>query len=94
MNRPPLWMNVRVRDDENGTRFFIPLPLFLLFPLLLAFLIILSPFILIAAIVLMCMGWGFWVFRALGSVFGLVCAMRGLQVDVRGPQQIVKVTVM
>jgi hypothetical protein len=94
MNRPPLWMNVRVRDEQNDTRFFIPLPLFLLLPLVLAFLIILSPFILIAAIVLGCMGWGFWVFRALGSAFGVVCAMRGLEVNVRSPQQIVKVSVI
>ena len=47
----------------------------------------------LAAIVLFCMGWGFWVFRAIGHLFNVICAMPGLEVNVQGPQQVVKVTV-
>jgi len=93
MSRPPLWMNVRVKDESNGARFFIPLPLFLVLVLVLAFLIILSPLILLAAVVLWCMGWAIWLFREIGYLFNVICAMPGLEVNVQGPEQIVKVTI-
>ena len=96
MNRPPLWMNVRVRDDEKNVRLFIPLPLFLLFPVLLVIVLVLSPLILIGVAVTWDMGWGWGQMAFFGLVrsFGLLNAMRGLQVDVRGPRQIVKVSVV
>lgn len=94
MMYPPLLMNVRVKTGENRWGFFIPLPLFLVLPVALVILVVLSPLILAAAIVMWAKGYGNWVFRALGSASGVYCAMRGLNVDVRGPQTLVKVTVI
>ena len=56
MNRPPLWLRVKVREPEKD--FGLWLPLFLLIPVVLVVLIILSPLILIAAILLWPTGWG------------------------------------
>ena len=94
MNRPPLWMNVRVRDEDAGTRFWIPLPLFLLLPIALVVFIILSPLILIAVLVLWPSGWGKFGLRAIWSACSLYCAMRGLEVNVQGPRNLVKVVVI
>lgn len=94
MNYPPLLMNVRVRDRENGFRLFLPLPLFLLLPIALVVFIILSPLILVAAIVTWPSGWGKAGLQALWAACCAYCAMRGLKVDIRGPQTLVKVTVI
>lgn len=94
MNRPPLLMNVRIKGENNRFGFFIPLPIFLLLPLALVVLIVLSPFVLIGSIVFWHKRWGFIGFRALGHAIGLYCAITGLKVDIRSPQQIVKVSVI
>lgn len=96
MNRPPLWMNVRVRDEEKNVKLFIPLPLFLLLPIIFIIMLVLLPFVLIGVLITWDMGWGwgrmafFGLFRSLGLFWN----MRGLHVDVRGPRQIVKVSVI
>ena len=94
MNRPPLLMNVRIKDENSRFGFWLPLPLFLLLPLALVILIIVSPFILIGSIVFWYKGWRLWPFRAIWGAARCYCAMRGLKVDVRGPQQIVKIYVI
>ena len=94
MNRPPLWMNVRVRDDGKRFGFFIPLPLFLLAPVILAILLVLLPFILIGVLLTWESGWGRVALMGLLASFRLFWAMRGLKVDVRGPRQLVKVSVV
>jgi hypothetical protein len=94
MNRPPIWMNVRVKHDDSRHGFFIPLPLFLLLPLVFVILLVLSPLILIGVALAWPSGWGKVALKALGASFGLYCAARGLKLDIRGPQQIVKVSVV
>ena len=91
---PPLLMNVRFKAEESRFGVFLPLPLFLVLSVALVIFVILSPLILAAAIVMWARGYGNLVFRALGSAAGVYCAMRGLNVDIRGPQTIVKVSVM
>ncbi len=96
MNRPPLWMTVRVRDHGQRFGLFIPLPLFLLLPLIFVIMLVLLPFILIGVAVTWDMGWG-WGKMALFGLFrsfGLLCALRGLRVDVRGPRQLVRISVV
>ena len=94
MNRPPLWMNVRVRDDDQRFGLFIPLPLFLLLPLIFVILLVLVPFILIGVLLTWESGWGRVVLKGLLASFGLLWAMRGLKVDVRGPRQLARVSVV
>jgi hypothetical protein len=96
MNRPPLWMNVRVKDEEKNTKFFIPLPLFLLLPIVIVIMLVLLPFILIGVAVTWNMGWGWgrMAFHGLLRSFGLFWSMRGLKVDVRNERALVQVTVL
>jgi hypothetical protein len=92
MKRPPLWMHVRVRNEEKN--FGLWLPLFLLLPLAVVVLIILSPLILIAVLLLWPSGWGPWALRMLGASFPIFCSMRGLEVNVRNREQLVYVSVV
>ena len=94
MNIPPLLMNVRVKDATQRFGIWIPLPLILIWLLMAAVLLIFLPLILIIVLVLWPSGWGKLVFAAVSAPFVLMNALRGLRVDVRGPQQIVKVTVV
>ena len=96
MNRPPLWMTVRVRDEDKGFKLFIPLPLFLLLPIIFVIMLVLLPFILIGVAVTWDMGWGWgkMAFFGLFRSFHLLWAMRGLRVDVAGPRQKVLVSVV
>jgi hypothetical protein len=59
MNRPPLLMHVKIKNERSD--FGLWLPLFLLFPLALVILIILSPLILIGILILCVLGYGRWV---------------------------------
>jgi hypothetical protein len=95
MNRPPLLMHVRVRNEKSD--FGIWLPLFLLFPLALVVLLVLSPLILVGILVLLMLGqerWVAWGFRCLWVAIASSWALRGLRVDVQGRKGTVQVTVV
>ncbi|MFH1646821.1 MAG: hypothetical protein ABID71_03890 [Chloroflexota bacterium] len=92
MSRPPLLMKLRFQKEDR--RFGIWLPLFLLLPVALVVLIILSPLILIAILVLWPSGWGRLALRTLGVSWGLLCSMRGLEVDIRRNNELVFVSVV
>ncbi len=92
MNRPPMLMHVRVRNES--TNFGLWLPLFLLIPLALVVLIILSPLILIAVIVLWPSGWGKLAILALWAAIVSFCSLRGLKVDVQGRNERVYISVV
>lgn len=92
MNRPPLLMRVKVKNERND--FGLWLPLFLLIPLALVVLIILSPLILISLLVLWPFGWGRLVVLAPWAAIVSFCAMRGLKVDVHNPRESVYISVV
>jgi hypothetical protein len=92
MNRPPLIIRIRIQSPEH--KFGLWLPLFLLLPLALVILIILSPLLLIAFLVLCCLGWGKPALRLPGAVWRVVCAARGLSVDVDNPDDKVKIRII
>ena len=94
MNVPPMLMNVRVKERDQRFGIWIPVPLFLALLLGVVVLIVLSPLILIAALILWPSGWGKSIFVAIGIAFSLYNGLRGLAVDIRGPQQMVKVSVI
>jgi hypothetical protein len=92
MNRPPVLMHLRFRNEEHN--FGLWLPLFLLLPLLLVVLIVLSPLILIAVLALWPFGWGRWGLVALAAAVRSLFALRGLEVDVRSGQEHVLISVI
>jgi hypothetical protein len=95
MNRPPVLMHVKIKNERSD--FGLWLPLFLLFPLVLVVLLVLSPLVLIAVIVLCGLGYGRWVWwglRCLKEAVVSSWALRGLRVDVRGRNEIVQVSVI
>jgi len=95
MNRPPLLMHVKVKNEK--TDFGIWLPLFLLFPLALVILLIFSPLILIGILVLLILGqerWVEWGLRCLWAAIVSSWALRGLQVDVEGHSGLVQVNIV
>ena len=92
MNRPPLWMRVKVKNERSD--FGIWLPLFLIIPLAMILSIILSPFLLIAFLILWPFGWGKLVLLVPCGVIVTFCAMRGLKVNVDNPRESVYVSVV
>jgi hypothetical protein len=79
MNRPPLIMRIRIRN--NDTKFGIWLPLFLIFPIIAVLVIALAPLALLAALIVLPFGYARTVLCA-PALFSVFCAMRGLEVDV------------
>lgn len=95
MNRPPMLMHVKVKNEKSD--FGLWLPLFLLFPLALVVLLVLLPLILVAILILLGLGYGRWVvwgFRCLWVAIVSSCALRGLEVDVRGHRDNVFISVV
>jgi hypothetical protein len=85
MKWPPMWIRVKIKNEN--TRFGIWLPLFLLWPLVLVLLIAFSPFIIIGIAVLWPSGWGKLAWLALRSAGSIICALHGLRVDVASPER-------
>ena len=87
MMRPPLFLKLRFRGKRG--RFSLWLPLFLIGPLLLVGALILLPLVLLAAIILFPFGWSLTVLMFGPLVLRVMCALRGLQVDVQdGKEQV------
>ena len=92
MNWPPLWMRLRIHNED--TKLGLWLPLFLLIPFVIVALIILSPFLLIATLILWPMGWGRPALMIIPVVWSLYCSVRGLRVDVQGRREMVYISVV
>jgi hypothetical protein len=95
MNRPPMLMHLKVKNEKAD--FGLWLPLFLLFPLALVVLIVLSPLIIIGILVLLMLGqerWVEWGLRCFWFAIVSSWAMRGLQVDVQGRKGLVQMTIV
>jgi hypothetical protein len=95
MNRPPLLMHLKIRNEKSD--FGLWLPLFLLFPLALVVLLVLSPLVLIGVLVLWGCGygrWAWWGLRCLAAAFVSSWAMRGLKVDVQGRRENVFISIV
>lgn len=92
MTRPPLWMRVKIRNEQH--KFGLWLPLFLLLPLALLVLIILSPLILVAVILFWPSGWVEWGFKVLWRAIVTFWSVRGLEVNVQNGNEYVYVSVV
>lgn len=81
MNCPPLLLHLDISKQHRRTALWIPL--FLIWPILAALAIVLLPLILIAALVLWQFGWGKPVLLFVPLVCSCICALRGLEVDLK-----------
>lgn len=78
-------------EHPGARRIKIWLPLFLLWLLLLCLVLLLLPLLLIACICLIFIPQGKTILRILVQVYAVLCALRGLSVDICHGAEIVKV---
>ncbi len=81
MTLPPSVLRVRVEDEDS--RFRLWLPLFVLWPPVLLIGLLLSPLVIVAAAVMWPRGWGRTVLLGGPHAFRLFCSLRGLEIRVR-----------
>jgi hypothetical protein len=79
MNYPPLLLRLGIYGHYR--RFSLWLPLFLLWPLAAALAIVLAPLVLLAALILRPLVWGKLLLLSGPMFFGVLCALRGLEVN-------------
>ena len=77
MKCPPLLLRLGI----GRRRFPVWLPLFLLWPVAAAVIIVLAPLVLLAALILRPLGWGKLVLISGPMFFGVLCALRGLELN-------------
>ncbi len=91
MTLPPSILRLQLRGPQRRIRLW--LPLFLLWPPLAIVGLILAPLVLLAAVVLWPRGWGRPVLMAGPALVRLVFALRGLKIEVDGPEQTVFISI-
>jgi len=77
---PPSVLRVRIHNRRH--HFGLWLPLFIIGPLLLVLWLVLLPLLLIAAVALWYRGWGRPLLIGGPALFLLLCALRGLKIEV------------
>jgi len=93
---PPMLLRIRIQNKEHNFRLWLPLFIIGIPATLLILLVsvLLLPFVLLAGLVMLLIGRGMWV--AIGSVIllrggprllAVLCALRGLTVDVSGKSE-------
>ena len=80
MSIPPCLMRIRIHNETHN--FGLWLPLFLAWLILAALLIALLPIFLIVLLVALPFGWGEFMLLLGPRFYTLLCALRGLKVDV------------
>jgi hypothetical protein len=89
MNIPPLLMRLKIINPEHHINLW--LPLFLAWLVLGALALVLSPLIALLVILLWPLGWGEFLLLLGPYVYNCVCAARGLSVDIRKKEEIVRI---
>jgi hypothetical protein len=85
MNWPPYIMRLRIYRENRRISLWVPLFLILSFLLILA--LILVPILLILALILWFTGWGKLLLMSGPVIFSCLCALRGLEIDVKGGKE-------
>ena len=80
MSIPPCLMHVRIHNEKHN--FGLWLPLFLAWLILAALLLALLPIFLILLLVALPFGWGEFMLQLGPRFYNVLCALRGLKVDV------------
>ena len=87
MTFPPMLMRLKVINPERHINLW--LPLFLAWIILFLFAIALSPLIVVLVILLWPWGWGEMLLLLGPAIYRILCATRGLEVDIRQTDNIV-----
>lgn len=82
---PPMLLRIRVQTGRR--QFRVWLPLFLIWPPVFLLALALFPLVLVLAVLLWPRGWGKPLLLSGPAIFRLVCALRGLLVDVHSPPE-------
>ena len=90
MSIPPCLMHIRIHNETHN--FGIWLPLFLAWLILAVLLLALLPLFLIVLLVAIPFGWGKFTLLIGPRVYSILCALRGLNVDVDQLDQKVEIT--
>ena len=77
----PMILKLRVRDND-GKRFFIWLPLFLVWIIILPLLLIPIPFVALAALIMWPSGKGPIIFHGYLAIFKLIVCLSGLEINI------------
>jgi hypothetical protein len=86
MSMPPCLMHLRIHNEEH--RFGLWLPLFLAWLILAVFALALAPIFIILILVLWPYnGWGKFLLLLGPRIFNVLCALRGLKVDVNSKKE-------
>ena len=78
---PPSVLRVELKDASRDFRIW--LPLFVIWPFLLLVAVVLAPIVLALAIVIWWTGWGRPMIKSGLAFYGIICALKGLEIDVR-----------
>jgi len=78
-------MYLRVHNRNRKISLWVPL--FIIFPIMAALILIMTPLILMAATVLWFTGWGRPLLMVGPVIFSCLCALRGLEIDVKEKQE-------
>ena len=89
MSIPPCLLHIRVHNDEHN--FGIWLPLFLAWLILAALVLAFLPIFLILLIIAFFDGWGEFVLLIGPRLYNILCALKGLKVDVDKPSEKVEI---
>ncbi len=81
MNRPPLIIRLSIPLRNGALRLW--LPLFLIYPFLAVFALVLLPLVIIAALLLWPMGWSRTIILVGPYLFRVICALRGLEINIQ-----------
>jgi hypothetical protein len=92
MNWPPMLMHVKI--ENKNTHFGLWLPLFLLMLIAAVILLAFLPVILLCLLVMWPSGWGRWLWNSFKAGLASLWALKGLSVDIKNRDGIVRVTVV
>jgi hypothetical protein len=88
MNMPPFIMRMKIADKQrHHLNLWIPVCIFWLIAGLIA--LALSPLVLLLVLILWPTGWGRFLWELGPRFYALLCALKGLEVNVRGRDQVV-----
>jgi hypothetical protein len=89
MNVPPCLMRLKVYNQKSHVNLWIPL--FLAWIILGILALALIPVVLILVLILWPLGWGVFLVKAGPAFYRLLCALRGLKIDINQDKEIVLV---
>lgn len=85
MKIPACLMHLKIYNNQH--RINLWLPLFLVWLILLAFALALSPIVLILMLFFLPTGWSKFLLMLGPSIYGILCALKDLRVDINGDKE-------